>query len=494
VSHAIVAKLDAAPEGVLDVAPILALHRGQDGYVAFVRKPAEPTYDQDGKPRQFENLFSVPVAELREMFPALATWLVKDAYFGVNTYYRAAPYANKLTGLPDVWRKETQLRYLNACYADLDVGREADQDPHKRQSWWQALALAGELMEKGHLPMASIFARSGQGVYLFWILRDEKDARLPPKGDARHYPEVLALYKVVNKAIASRLAPLAADRAAHDGARVLRVPGTLHGKVHRHAKYLIAFDDNGKGYTYTLAEMARFFGVVETAVALPDGTRQAALTTPRIYGRPVIARGTVPTRKKGAISRNAQRAQDLLTLEQYRQGWPKGRRQWHLETYASFLRLRGEAPQDTLKAVRVMAANCKPPYPSDLNDEDIHHLVERVYRTGRKLYSNAKLCKWLGVTPELARSLPLLTIVPPEVKAERHPPGGPRAADREARRAALKDWISEHGIPRGACRAFEKRILPKQYGIEASRTTVARDLREMGYEVTAGPGRPKVGR
>jgi len=489
--HAVVAKLEHVTAPTPDAGPILAIHRGADGYVGFVRKPDRPKIGRDGKPVQFETLFSVKVAELREMFPTLVEWLTQDAYFTVNSMYRAAPYLNTLTGLPDVWRKEEHLKYLNAAYTDLDVGRPNSEKEEQRQTWRDAAAVAGKMMDRGELPQASIFARSGQGVYLFWLLRDERNAALPPKGDAKHYPERLALYKSVNRALGERLAHLAADAAAHDGARVLRVPGTRHGKTHQHATYMIQADATGKGYAYTLSDLADRLGVKETNPSLPDQTRKLALGwySPW-YGRQIKERGTAPNRVKGKISRAAKRAQDMVTLEQHRGGWPKGRRRYRLELFARFLRSAGNAPKDVLKAVQVMAANCNPPYPSDGNDTPLGSVVDSVFTKNSQIISNDKLCKWLEVTPELARKLELLTILPQVVRDERKPPpGGRRGQEKEARRDFIRDHLERYRD--ASCREVVKALV--RAGRPASHQTVNKEMNALGY-VHRQRGRPKVAR
>lgn len=493
---AILANLEPDPLGV-DVGPILALHRGQDGYVGFVRKPTAPVVGKDGRPVLFENLFSIKVSELREMFPALAKWLVQDAYYTVNSMATAARWKNRTTGLPDVLRSEPKpelqvrghLRYMNACYVDLDVGREDDPDPAKRMTWRDAAAAAGNMMDAGLLPQASIFARSGRGVYLFWMLRDDHHPNLPP----RFWPEKLTLYKMVHRAIGQRTKHLAADKAAIDAVRVLRVPGTRHAKTHRHAAYMIQTDETGRGFTYTLSELAKFFGVAETQTALPEATRQAALvvSAPKTYGRQTKAAGSQPNRIKGKLTLNALRAQDYLVLEQAAGGWPDGCRRKRLTMYAEFLRLAGNAPQATLPAVVAMAANCKPPYPSPDDTTTVLKIVADVY-TKREVhrYRNEMLCKILRVTPELARSLDLKTILPAEVAAERKAnQANQREDDRKARREFIAKYLQTHRdvTARGMTTALVAA------GFTTNRETVNQDLNALGHQVR-GRGRPKVSR
>lgn len=56
------------------------------------------------------------------------------------------------------------------------------------------------------------------------------------------------------------------------------------------------------------------------------------------YGRAVVCPGSAPARVRGLHVRNLLRAQDLSALEQWRGGWGKGRRAFHLKLFAEFLR------------------------------------------------------------------------------------------------------------------------------------------------------------
>ncbi len=259
---------DLAPELELTaeetLGPLRALHRGTEGYIGF-------TASRSGG--GFDNLFSLQMSALEAMFPSVAQWLIQDAFFTVNSMHRAAPYNSKLTGLPGVWRKEKFLRYLNACYVDLDVGRDlSGVEGSEALTWRDASAFVGNLMDSGHLPQCSLFARSGRGVYVFWLLHDEEHPNLPP----RYWPEKLALYKKVNQALGDKLRSMAYDTKSFDGARVLRVPGTRHSKSGECAHYFIQSDGRGNPFSYTLGDLAHRVGVQELHVSLPLLTRNLA--------------------------------------------------------------------------------------------------------------------------------------------------------------------------------------------------------------------------
>lgn len=474
------------------VHPILAIHRAEDGFIGFVRKPTAPVLDRHGKLVQFENLFSMRVGELDWCFPTMRDWLWDDSYFTVNSMFRGAPYqhsaASKATGLPDVMRKETDLRYLTACYVDLDVGRDDSDRPEQRLSWRDATAAVGKLMDEGVLPQASIFARSGRGVYCFWLLRDPKNPVLPHPGWRNQLP----IYKEVNKAIGARLAHLAADRGAHDAARVLRVPGTMHSKSGSSANYQIQLDANGQSFTYTLRELSEFFGLRVVQPSLPDAVREMAEDElpGGTHRRLTMNPGVYPGRAAGRIALHAKRAQDLEILEQHFGGWKKGTRSKRLRLYGGFLRGSEVTKEQVFAALQTMALNCQPPYPSEGNDSSIEALVSAVFSDRPKSYHAATLVKMLAVTVEMANELGLATIVPAEVKERRKPPrGGESGLRRADRREALRCRLDRFGCPPGGCRALVKLLAAE--GIKTNRQTVNEDLQALGWK-TDGVGRPKA--
>lgn len=490
-------KLIDIPEATvpaLDPRPVLEIHRDPHGYIGLVRKPRPgcTILDKNGRPVQFENLCSIRAGDLAEMLPALQNYLLEDSYFTVNPYYRPAPYANKLTSLPDVWRKEKYLQSLAACYADCDVGREDSDNPLERQSWREAAYKAGIMADEGIIPQPSIMARSGRGVYLFWLLRDEKDSTALPHA----WPEKIVLYKELNRALCQRVAELAPDVKAIDAARVLRFPGSVHTKAIRRVTYLIQVGDNGRTFTYTLPELARFLELPATAVELPDGTRRLALT---VKWRKVKNPGSAPARKRGQQRLNARRAQDLLTVEQWRGGFRKrgeryqdghgsqGRR-FTLALYATWLKGAGESLEAAQAAVSRMAGNCRPPYGSSAEDSPSPaEIVQEIYAAPElRRWKRNKLCDTLGITPEVARELDLGSLVPEEVAQARvEIQEITAAAQAQARLAFVRDYLATVGSVR-TCRAVARALCAA--GLPTSHETANQLMAQAGC-IQRTPGR-----
>jgi len=484
----------------LDVDVILQIHR-EPGYVSFVRKrdPALPALlDKYGRPKEFENLCSIPVEDLRTMFRPIARWLTHDSYFTVNTYYRAAPYKNAVTGLPDVWRQERCLKWLTACYADIDCGRPDSDDPLQRLTWTQAFGQVEHLMDAGELPQASLMAHSGRGIYLFWLLRDVNDpAKLP-----RAYPNKITRYKAINRALHDRLRShlLPAD-PIFDAARVLRTPGSVHRGAHRRCVYWIRKDVNGRGFDFTLPELSEWVKLPAIEDALPEPVRQ--LARPATY-RISKNYGSAPLRSHGPKALNALRAQDLITIEAWRGGYRKRgekyddgstacSRRFVLSLYAHFLRGAHTPPRQALNALRPMAANCKPAYPSDANDAPVEHIVANEYGSRHhRQWRNVTLCKALGITADIAQDIGLLTILPKQtaITADN---ARPRHEDIiEDRREYARQYRARnggHATARGLAAAYKA----AGFTIGANHQTANQDLNAIGYctERTRA-GRPRL--
>jgi hypothetical protein len=483
----------------LDISVILYTHRDPDGWVSFVRKLEKPRIGKDGKERQFENVGAIRTGELPELLPGIFDeFLTVDGYFTIHGFWRGAPWNNALTGLPDAWRKEKYLSRLNACYADIDCGRTENDEPGATLTSLEAQYRVELLAHDGILPQPSMIAHSGRGLYTLWLLRDERNPAIPPKA----WEEFIQPYKEINRAIIERLRAheLPADIGAHDAARVLRLPGSVHRKAGKRVAFNIRFDENGRGFFYTLREMAAFFGVLTTRADLPPVTRAAAIPPgPR---RMIKKHGSAPARAHGPQRLGALRASDLILIERKRNGflekgkaYPDGTlsygRRRTLGIFASCLRASGANPAATGEALRAMAGNMRPPYPSKPDDPPIEEIVRSVFEAGRlPLLRTDFLCKNLGVTPELARELNLQSIRPQDVAREADRARPLQSELIKKRLEIAREFLEKSGWHTTA------RKLAKYYSLlnipGANPQTANMDLNAIGYNTArAAGGRPR---
>jgi hypothetical protein len=428
----------------LDWRPVLDIHRGNpDGFVGFMQKRRE-----DG---QMWPVGAVKVRDVQEMIPGLlAQFISHDGYFTVNSFGKAGGIWKK-TGLPYLLRRESMLLELCACYADLDVGRpeEEDKRPGASMDWQTAQIAALQRQRDGLIPPFSIMACSGRGVYLFWLLHDDRQSDQLP----RAYPSSILRYKAVNSALHKRLHGLGVDYTAKDAARVLRSPGSIHTKVMRRVTYSLTIQaDTGGRISYSLAELERLLGLETPAPSLPEAVRHNAI--PPLFSRDpyrkTMRRGSRPQYRLQYQRTNELRAQDIETVETWRGGWLKAGQAYQdghtspgrglmLQLYAQYLRGSGQEEAEVLDAVKTMAENCKPPYPSDKSDLTAEAIVARAYSTDKKLHfknvPNKRLCDWLGISartdPDLLELLE--SVLPESVKTARED-NLPRQADLTAAR------------------------------------------------------------
>jgi len=487
-------RIQRRPPTQPELTPHLAVWRAPDGWATFHRKHPETGEHQD--------LFSLPVERLQGWFPALRQWLLRDAYASVNLMYRGAPYPSKTDArLPAPWRGHDRLRYLCAGYVDIDVGRPTDPDPLKRATPGMALGVIADLSREGVIPRPSLLAESGRGVYAVWLLRDESGDG-PHRMSARYHDRDLALYKAVNKAAQARIRSRAAIYVdhAHDAARILRFHGSVHTGAGRRTEYWLAADAQGRGYMYTLRQLADFYGLDPQPDLLGPGDAPALDAAPKDAARAAAGR-------KGARTARRRKAQhylrEALLIEQHQGGFAKPRRARALAYVARWMVDAQDYDRQRIQdALTGLGLRCRPPYPdepADERDDSIHDIVTRAINghdgLARKRIKTAVLAQFFGVDYDTAVDLALRYIVPPARRAEIKAQPAPRDAARIERHQWIIDRLQAY--PQDAqlpIREWHERL--NAAGHPCGARTVATDLRvleQLGHlhKGRGGPGRPR---
>ena len=448
-------ELEAQNADTLDI--IKSIHRADDGYIGFVTK---------GKGSgNFEAVAAVDIRDLRNMLPTLMGDFIKDLYFTVNTCHSARSYNTKLSGyrwaFPE--RKEKHLSYLNACYVDLDVGRDPKEAKTKEQTLSVGFTIGAliELQDRGLIPAVSLYARSGRGLYAFWFLQSADDDFTPPKA----WPEKVTLYKQINKALQARLAGLAPDPIAFDAARVLRVPNSIHGKTGVRVKYWAQYDESLGMPIYTLKELA---GMMQIPLAYDE----KIIELKKHYGRQTKALGSAPQKAGNRAALFKMRLADYFTIEQIHMGnrghtWTQGKRRRALSYLALFLINNGYSKPDAVELIKRSAQNCLPPYPTDSTDQRPDEIFDTVKRS--TVISDRELIRVFDMTPELISDNldDILSIgVPDEEKAR-------RKAERKTERITAKDerYGAIFKMMKGSAKDLSCRVMMKRlsrHGIEIS--------------------------
>jgi hypothetical protein len=479
-----------------------------DGYIHVSRK-------QDG---EFKDFCFIPMESLPQCGKVINDHYKTDAYHSVNLFYQTAQWINKKIGLPGATKKDRcvfgarckeNLRWLTACFADLDCGRSEEESIAKGNP---ALALPPEvvkkevlvMMESGLLPMASIIAESGRGIYLFWFLRDDEGMLV--RGDKYNYRIVEGL----NKAIYKLLLHLGADERTSDATRICRIPGSIHSGASREVKYYLHVDEHGDGFTYTPAGLREMLGCSDptpqppapavTGQTLTD--EESRLVSAELPEEPKRTRrtkspGSNPNRKNGFKALCRMRVADLLAIEKYRGGWRKrgtlypddpdrfrsNGRLLSLDLFAQSMRGAEYSREETKSNLLEMAGRCIPSYPSDENDTPINCIVDQVFSMPHiKAWNATTLCQVLGVTEEIASKCHLATIVP----VKRQKKGGGKVFHGNERKGHITEIIRDHHGHRLSLRTMSGLLAQKgdvnpDTGKPWTRKTILYDYKDLGY-------------
>ena len=142
-------------------------HRATDAYL---------TLHTTGTRGRWENLGAVRQDQL-DAVKSLDDYYARDFYFSINAHVT-----------PDRRGSTRTLRYLNACYLDLD---SYELTPG------HALGRLTQAAAEGIIPSPSVFGLSGRGVWAYWILVDVRDSLIPQ----RAFPEKIDLYSQVQSGL-----------------------------------------------------------------------------------------------------------------------------------------------------------------------------------------------------------------------------------------------------------------------------------------------------
>lgn len=202
--------------------------------------------DADGK---FRGIASVPVNCLPGIWDQLAQDLLTDSFCSLNLMYRRG-HGYARTGLVDIagnplhkpHRDTNSIARLNAVWTDIDCYNLGLTEGDVIGQLWDAQA-------NGLIPPPSALQSSGRGVWVFWLLHDN-----------RAWPEQCDLWRQIMGRVQSLLSPLGADSNALDTARICRVPGSLHSKANRRVNVAILSGPDGVP-RYELAELAAWFNI-----------------------------------------------------------------------------------------------------------------------------------------------------------------------------------------------------------------------------------------
>lgn len=309
-----------------DATKIALLHRGHDGYITF-----HSTSPEDGKPYPG---CAIRADALEGMFPAIANALIEDAYFSVNAFAVPNKEKGNLRTKASIIFKSRMLRYL--CSAHVDIDWHTVQGITEGQVIGQVIDAEGE----GKIPSPSVYVQSGRGLWLFWFLVDEHNRSLPPRAVIKN----VILWRAIERKILKLFGKSGSDANATKTTQITRVPGSLNTKSGKPVKWLLPGQGKTTAYTYTLRELADWFGVGTADEEYEKASRK------------------IPNNSRGWKALHKGRLEQFEVLRQIRGGFKEGMRNSALFIYANILKKNGFSTPELIDAVEKLASECKPSY------------------------------------------------------------------------------------------------------------------------------------
>ena len=434
------------------LASILSLHRHTDGVVSFARES-----DDCWLPA-----FAIRAGELESMFPEIVRDLVRDSFLSINAAHRMARGSKGPIGRPD--HKQETLRYLCACYCDIDFYRNGLTER-------EALMHVQELVQNGHLPAFSAVVRSGRGVWLIWLLHDEKNrlgAHLGAYGD--NSINHLQLHRKINQEIGRRLAPIGAEPAAVDGARYIRVPESFRNDVEEWVHWDWQKHADQTPASYTLRQLAEELGIHADAQEESSRCRRTQNSGARFPGR-----------RKGFDVANTNKLRVFELIWNLRGGCiSEGARNNAAFIFAACLKWNGHSVSDAIRTVCEFGQACIPPLPKG----ECLSAVKSAYRPCVRKMSYQTIADQLDVSPHEAQSISenLQKEFPAAARFGALPvvpswrATGKRVTQRLLRRLEIRRIIQGHGVV-PSLRALQQML--GRVGIVVGHVTIMADLKAL---------------
>jgi hypothetical protein len=444
--------IDTEINGDIDLEYVKLFHRVPECYVTFHLKPRDDS-------KWWTEMYAVLIGELAKHSVQIKDDLKEDSHFSINSFREAKHYAKrKRHGLPKPCRAVWNLRYLNACWVDLDL-RKTNID------YATAFTRIHQLLDERQIPTPSIVTKSGTGLWLFWLLRDSNDPSLP----VRAWNEKICEWKAIQKDLCLKFHYLSSDQDAIDASHTTRVSGsfrTTTGGIVRHSIQTV----NGDVPRYTLNEITVSLGIKSRKPTPPP---KKTLTHPN--------RGRGPKARWAKALRNFEKLCDIRKFNfgnaDIKKGY--GRAAW---VYAVILKANGVTIKERRKHVIEFG------HQAGFGQKQILSAIEhskdfQIFRPGFGSITNQTIADKLKITPaesEQLESWPCAT----EFQSGKLPTPSRselRAAVTRLRLAEIRKIIDQLGFTPSVRGMAE---LLKENGFKVSKSQVAKDYRKLGLTAT----------
>jgi hypothetical protein len=428
-NRALQAPLSGIGQADLDAINILHRHRG---FITIEQLP-----EGGGCKRMFKGL---PASLISDPLSAP----LPELYLPVN-------------GLRTPWRNGSNVSYLNAVWADVDIYKVPGAKTEIEIGRFMDLA------DDGKVPSPSVVVRSGRGAWFMYLLREDQSDRSVPKTFA-----ALELWGRLQDRFANLLTEngFIPDRQARDVSHLIRVPGSLNSKAGQPVAYTVSHGAGGKVIAYTMDELAREMRL--PAAPAPTVSRWHGFTAAPASAQPSRpSTGVkVPKRRAGQLALIALRERRFWLVVGMRGGAIKEGSRNALALCLSSI-LNGD-PDRIVKVWRFGKLTCRPA----LTDGKIISLLKIPYiLTDADIWGRLDLTNAEGVRLDIDHDRNPL--------APRQNKGQATARLRRRHdivRAALACYLTNGSKPAPAAQIV---FAIRQAGLKYSRRTLLRDLTEM---------------
>jgi hypothetical protein len=205
---------------------------------------------------------------------------IENLYFPINGRHERRPISENISR-------------LNSVFADIDYTHDAAPDADRIE---REIARFGMLVAEHVFPPPTYIVRSGQGVWLHYLLREPDSDR-----SVVRCPETAERWTEAERALLERLADngFPADPAARMLTQLCRVPNSINTDSGSRVAYTANYGINGQPLLNTLTEVLAALGVTQPRW---HSFTQTPARAERDPDRP-----RVPNRKAGRIKVRANR-------------------------------------------------------------------------------------------------------------------------------------------------------------------------------------------
>jgi hypothetical protein len=303
---------------------------------------------------------------------------------------------------------------------DLDVGRSESEarDTTQTMSADDALAIVFRLVEQDAIPLPTLTARSGRGLYLLYIF----------SAAARYTEHLRRRFEAVHDELRTRLAGLCPDRSSRNVVQLFKAPGSL----------------SAAGFvSYEMYEQGEIGPPLHTLESLQTFLMLNGCVTPEEKLIPARRKGSRPRSPRQRVAFARRRMDELERLVPLRKRWT-GWRHYLLLAYAEAARHVCRADHgplgDELAAEIVLDFNRGLPDPEDECAIRTQVLASPLPRRPQQ---NKTIVRNLEITVAESLSADMKSLAHPELVSALQGRGKERAEEKKRRNEQIDALLRE---------------------------------------------------